>query len=200
MPLPETMDLATFGQRVNALTPEQLTVLQQQMYAAGAYPASYYGRNAKPVPYGQLDQDTNGLLQQLGTLATFNGSLDRMLSAKVDIGAISKTQRAPNVIELPAPEDMAKVVRDTAMEELGRDATQQQVAAFSASFTAKVKAYQEQQYAAGEAGGTVTQSPSVQAAAEQYVRESSPVEAGAQRIEKGLKSLRELFTGGGGGG
>ena len=200
VPLAETLDAATFGQRIAALDPSQVEAIQHQLYESGAYPNSYYGKNAKPVPWGQRDPDTVGILQQMAGLASFTGNLDQILSAKVDIGALSKTQRAPLVIELPAQEDMDRILKDSAMELLGRDPTPDELARYSSKFTSAVSAYQKGQYAAGEGGGTVTQAPSAQAAAESFLQQASPVEAGAQRIEKGLKALRTLFVGGGGGG
>jgi hypothetical protein len=196
----QSVDVAGFGSLVSQFDPSQIEALQRQLFESGAYPASYYGKNAKPVPWGQRDPDTVQILQQMAGLATFTGNLDQILGAKVDIGALSRTQRAPLVIELPSEEDMAAVVRDSAMDELGRDASPEQVAAFARNFTARVKAYQEQKYAAGEGGGTVSQPPQAGTLAQEFLRESSPVEAGAQRIEKGLGELRKLFTGGGGGG
>lgn len=199
-PLPDTIDAGTFGQRIAALDPSQVEALQRQLYESGAYPASYYGKNAKPVPWGQRDPDTVQILQQMAGLATFTGNLDQILGAKVDIGALSKTQRAPLVIELPAKDDLEHVLRQSAMELLGRDPTPDEMARYSSRFTEATSAYQKQRYAAEEGGGTVTQAPSATTAAESYLREQSPVEYGAQRIEKGLSSLRKLFTGGGGGG
>lgn len=200
VPVAESLAAADFGVRIGQLDPSQVEALQHQLYESGAYPASYYGKNAKPVPWGQRDQDTVGLLQQMAGLATFTGNLDQILGAKVDIGAISKAQRAPLVIELPSQDDMTAVLKDSAMTLLGRDPTPDELARYSASFTERVKAYQTGQYAAGEAGGMVTQAPNAQNAAEAMLQQSSPVEAGAQRIEKGLSALRQLFTGGGGGG
>lgn len=199
-PLPDTIDSATFGQRITALDPSQVEALQRQLYDAGAYPDSYYGKNAKPIPWGQRDQDTIGLLMQMAGLATFSGNLDQMLQAKVDISQRGKTHRAPLVIELPAKDDLEHVLRQSAMELLGRDPTPDEMARYSSRFTEATSAYQKQRYAAEEGGGTITQAPSATTAAESYLRQQSPVEYGAQRIEKGLSSLRKLFTGGGGGG
>lgn len=199
-PLPDTIDSATFGQRITALDPSQVEALQRQLYDAGAYPDSYYGKNAKPIPWGQRDQDTIGLLMQMAGLATFSGSLDQMLQAKVDISQRGKVQRASLVIELPAKEDLDHILRATAADALGRDPTPDEETRYVSGFTSRISAYQKQRYAAEEGGGTVMQAPSATTAAEAFARETSPVEYGAQRIEKGLSALRNLFTGGGGGG
>jgi hypothetical protein len=196
----QTVDVGGFGALISQLDPSQIEALQHQLYESGAYPASYYGKGAKPVPWGQRDPDTVQILQQMAGLASFTGNLDQILSAKVDIGALSRTQRAPLVIELPSQDDMTHVLRQSAMELLGRDPTPDELARYSSKFSDAVSAYQKQRYTAEEGGGTVTQAPSATSAAEQYLREQSPVEYGAQRIEKGLSALRQLFTGGGGGG
>jgi hypothetical protein len=198
--LPETVDAVGFGARLSQLDPSQVEALQRQLYESGAYPDSYYGKNPKKIAWGQRDPDTVGILQQMAGLASFTGNLDQILGAKVDVGALAAKERAPLVIELPSQEDMTSVLKDTAADILGRDPTPQELARYSASFTARVKAYQGQRYAAGEAGGTVTQAPQAQAMAESFLQEQSPVEAGAQRMEKGLAALRQVFTGGGGGG
>jgi hypothetical protein len=196
-PVAETVDALTFGQRVTKMDRSEIEQLQHQLYDAGAYSDAYYGKNPKKIPWGEKDPETMSLLQNMATLAaTFTGSLDSLMGAKADLGSIGATKRAPLVIELPSQDDMTAVLKDSAMELLGRDPTPDELARYSASFTERVKAYQTQQYAAGEAGGTVTQAPNAANAAEAMLQQSSPVEAGAQRIEKGLSALRQLFTGG----
>jgi hypothetical protein len=198
-PQPLSLSTVEFGARLSGLDPEQVRKLQEQLYASGAYPASYYGRGAKKIPFGQLDPDTAQILQQMAGLASFTGNLDQLLSAKVDIAELGE-KRAPLVIELPSQEDMDSVLRESASEILGRDPTPEELARYSSRFTSAIRSYREKKYGTEETGGTVTQPPSAEALAESFLRETSPVEAGAQRMERGLQSLRELFIGGGGGG
>lgn len=198
--------LDNVGPVLQGLDPTGLDQVRRQLYTSGLMPNSYYGARATPMPFGQpLDGDTAAAFQSAARLAVFTGNLDQLLSAKANIGGLGAQGpvKQPLVIELPSAEDLHAVLKESAMPLLGRDPTPQEMAEFTARFQKLSADYQRAAYAAGGSGlpggpgGTVKKPPSGTAAAEQYLKEKAPVEAGAQREENGLSILTKMFTGGG---
>lgn len=203
---PGSFNLDNVGVELQKMTGEQFTALQKQLYAIGAYPASYYGDRAKPVNFGKVgDLDTLQAFYAVAPYASRTGNLDQILSASMDVstlGAQGPTKQ-PLVIELPSSDDLHAVLKAAAMPLIGRDPTPEEMDAFTARFQKLSADYQRSAYAAGGSGlpgglgGTVTKPPAGSAAAETFLQERAPTEAGAQKEENALGILVKMFSGGG---
>jgi hypothetical protein len=204
--MPTSFNLDNVGPVLQGMSGEQFTMLQKQLYAIGAYPASYYGDRAKRVNFGKVgDLDTLQAFYAVAPYASRTGNLDQILAASTDIsglGAQGPTKQ-PLVIELPSSDDLHAVLKQAAMPLIGRDPTPQEMADFASRFQKLSADYQRSAYAAGGSGlpggpgGTVSKPPSGAAAAETFLEERAPVEAGAQRQENALGILVKMFGGGG---
>jgi hypothetical protein len=203
---PGSFNLDNVGPVLQQMTGEQFTALQKQLYAIGAYPASYYGDRAKPVNFGKVgDLDTLQAFYAVAPYASRTGNLDQILAASTDISALGAQGpvKQPLVIELPSTDDLHAVLKAAAMPLIGRDPTPEEMDAFTARFQKLSADYQRSAYAAGGSGlpggpgGTVSKPPSGSAAAETFLQERAPVEAGAQKEENALGILFKMFGGGG---
>jgi hypothetical protein len=203
-PAAQQLDSNAAGRILGGLSPEQFFQVQQQLYTRGLYADSYYGKTPRPVNWGAVgDNDTLSAFRSAAILAGFTGNLDQILSGPPSAQALLAGQgggraRAPLVIELPSAEDLGAVLRQSASKLLGRDPTPAELSAFVADFQADSSAYQREAYGKATGGGTVNRPPSADTAAESFLKEKAPVEAGAQKMESGLGVLLRMFGGGGG--
>lgn len=202
---PGSFNTDNVGAQLLNLGPQQVDQLRRQLYTSGLMQDKFYGARAQPMPFGQpLDGDTVSAFASAAQLATFTGSLDVLLSAKAPIGSLGAQGpvKQPLVIELPSETDLHAVLKESAMPLIGRDPTDKEMADFAKRFQSQSAAYQRAAYSAGGSGlpggpgGTVTKPPSGAAAAEEFLEQGAPVEAGAQRMEKGLTTLLKMFSGG----
>jgi hypothetical protein len=200
----QQLDFNSAGRILAGLSPEEFYQVQQQLYTRGLYSDSYYGKTPRPVNWGAVgDNDTLSAFRSAASLAGFTGNLDQILSGPPSAQALLAGQgggptRAPLVIELPSAEDLGAVLRQSASKLLGRDPTPAELSAFVADFQADSSAYQREAYGKATGGGTVNRPPSADTAAESFLKEKAPVEAGAQKMESGLGVLLRMFGGGGG--
>jgi hypothetical protein len=201
---PQQLDANAAGRLLAGLSPEDFFQVQQQLYARGLFPDSYYGKTPRPVNWGQVgDNDTLSAFRSAASLAGFTGNLDQILQGGPSAQALlaggggGGPTRAPLVIELPSAEDLGAVLRQSASKLLGRDPTPEELSAFVADFQADSSAYQREAYGKAASGGTLGQPPSAPTAAEGFLQERAPVEAGAQKLESGLGVLLKMFGGGG---
>jgi hypothetical protein len=200
----QQLDSNSAGRILAGLSPEEFFQVQKQMYTAGLYDDSYYGPKAKPIAWGVVgDPETTQKFRTLTSLAGFTGNLDQLLNATSPKmmgggGGGGGPTRAPLVIELPSAEDLGAVLRQSASKLLGRDPTPAELSAFVADFQADSSAYQREAYGKATGGGTVNRPPNADTAAESFLKEKAPIEAGAQKMESGLGVLLRMFGGGGG--
>lgn len=189
---------------LSGMSQEEFFALQQQLYGRGLYEAGYYSADPRPVSWGALgDPDTIQAFVTATTLADYTGDLDQILNGPIDprlsgagAGRGGPT-RPPLVIELPSAEDLGAVLKQSATKLLGRNPTPDELAAFVADFQSDSAAYQRESYGKAVSGGTVGQPPTASTAAETFLQEKAPVEAGAQKLEGGLGVLLRMFGGGG---
>jgi hypothetical protein len=202
----QQLDSNSAGRILAGLSPEEFYQVQQQLYTRGLYADSYYGKTPRPVNWGAVgDNDTLSAFRSAASLAGFTGNLDQILNGVPSAQALlagggggGGPTRAPLVIELPSAEDLGAVLRQSASKLLGRDPTPAELSAFVADFQADSSAYQREAYGKTTGGGTVNRPPSADTAAESFLKEKAPVEAGAQKMESGLGVLLRMFGGGGG--
>ncbi|MFY9588667.1 MAG: hypothetical protein WAT66_14580 [Actinomycetota bacterium] len=190
---------------LSGMSQEDFFQLQQQLYGRGLYESAYYSGDPRPVSWGALgDPDTIQAFVTATNLADYTGDLDQILNGAIDSrlaggggGGRGGPTRAPLVIELPSAEDLGAVLKQSATKLLGRNPTSDELAAFVADFQSDSAAYQRESYGKAVSGGTVGQPPTASTAAETFLQEKAPVEAGAQKLEGGLGVLLRMFGGGG---
>lgn len=84
-------------------------------------------------------------------------------------------------------EDLRTIANKVAQTTLGRELTTDEIAKFTESYNQQEVAYQKSLYA----GGTVTEAPSIDVAAESFAKQAAPKEAGAYQY---LNYMNKLFS------
>lgn len=181
---------------------DNFTNLQHKMAAAG-----FMGKNPN-YTQGTPDSLTQGAWDEILKIAVasdktpqeiINEAIERDggLEAASKKHNISGTGQAKADIRLTHPDDIKQMAREMSRKTLGKGWNEQQLSAFVASYQAQERA--EGQAAQGS-GATVTNAPSIGAAAEAQARRQNPTAAGATDWDNAAQMMMQAFRVLGGGG
>lgn len=197
---------------IASLPPDQIARLQQAMAAAGLIGAS------TNVRVGIADSATVSAYKSLLSFANVNGTdVNTALQTLVDHPQSSPAQ----TIQLPSPVDEDAALRTKAQNVLGHDPTEQQLDGFRSFYNDAYTAGQTTTPTAANpadttnpdgtpnatgtgddvtpigADPTVTQPPTMDDAADQYLRQNDSQGIGQQNVATKYSTLLSILTGGG---
>jgi hypothetical protein len=191
------------------MTPAERAQVQDQLYQAGFYPKSYYGKNPDIIVPGEADPTSRAAWNEAVDEAVRGSSFDKtgqLTNAKsvdqVIQERIALTQRAgtaaagkQNPAQLTNPADLETVLHNAAQNVLG-------FAPSPSDLTNFVNIYHGQETAAAQQDpttGNMTQAPNAAAYAEQWLRDRYPVEAGVNKtLNVGNEIVNRLGANAGG--
>jgi hypothetical protein len=167
---------------------DDLSDLQGRLWAGGFYGQ---GVRADEIIRGDYDEQTYAAYQKaVQRAARFNAAgADYTLDEVIDMASGAGDEaggrgrgtgsRQPLSVALTNPDDLRKTAQRAAVSILGRGFKPDELNRFVSSFHAAQSGAQAGNYRADEAGGTVVQAASPEAAAEAFAQRAAPAEAGA---------------------
>jgi len=208
--VPVTARLIEAAQGFYRLPEDQVAELQAKLLAGGFYDDSYYTATGKKPQFGVADDDSYAAYKRALTRTARSGkALTEVLDEAVTAGGAEKAeqQRQPLIVQLTSPTDLRRIYQAAAVALTGsRDMDEDRVAKFIADQQEAERQAQQTMYSAGGSGlpggpgGTVTEPPSPQAAAEATIRATQPTTVGGHDIAGQFDSFLSILAGIGGGG
>jgi hypothetical protein len=201
--------LANYGQ----LDAEQLTGMQQLLYAGNFYSSSYYARNGKVPDWGNIaDGDTYAAYTNaVETAVRLGKPIDELLrtaaatSSRGTGEGKSGSKRLPLVIKTSSPDEINVGLQDVAQKILRRNLTSDEINHYVQDYQHLQSSSQQQAYdmqgthnedgtfTAGK-GGTVTQPPPLQDYAIQRFQTDHPVAYGVTKLAQAAEDFFALMN------
>lgn len=172
--------------------------LQQLLLAGGFYTDGYYSRDPKAVRFGIPDQDTQKAWTEALTQAARSGkNIWDVLSASATANSEAPRKEPGPTVRLSNPDDIRRLLRTVGRAVLGGDRlTPEDEEKFIRAFQGDERLAQETLQGVSQTGGTVVEPPSAETAAESFVREARPVEAGGKDIQQAVDGVMNFILNG----
>lgn len=181
---------------LNGMTSDEVEQLQNQLYSAGFFASSYYGKKPPTIVKGMVDAATskaweNALLQSAKDQDAVGSTLSSRAAQRQAAGLPTTLTDTSNAVTLTHPEDLRAALRAAGASVIGRNPD----AAVEENF---ISAYHNAQVSANkpDASGNYVAAPDPSALAHTYLQTVYPQEAYDNGVLGSFDTFRKMISGG----